>query len=146
MKIKFFKSHELEKPFRLSVHRSGKLGFTSEAAKALELTQEKSISIGQNEEDESDARLYMVVHETVEDGAFKVAKAGAYFYLPIKLLLDNLQIPYETESIAFKMEKVNDGGAIYYRLTRLENEKRGSNVNEEEPQEEPEEEETEDDI
>lgn len=119
MKIKFFVSHQLEKPHRLAVHKSGKLGFSAEAAKALNLSQGKSISIGTNGDDPSDERLYMVLHESVEPGAFKVAKAGDYYYLPIKLLLDSLNVPYRVEGVAYQMEKIEDGLNTYYRLTRV---------------------------
>lgn len=122
MKIKFFKSNELEKPHRLAVHKSGKLGFTIEAAKALKLNQETSISIGVNEEDSADSNLYMAVHSGFVDGAFRVAKAGDYYYLPIKLLLDNLKVPYSTESVVYNMTKVESGGDDLFRLTRLEKE------------------------
>jgi hypothetical protein len=124
MKIKFFKSNELEKPHRLAVHKSGKLGFTIEAAKALKLSQETSISIGMNEEDSTDQNLYMAVHSEVVEGAFKVAKAGEYYYLPIKLLLDNLKIPYAKESVVFNMTKVETSNDDLYRLTRLEKEEK----------------------
>ena len=124
MKIKFYKADELLRPFRLTVHKSGKLGFTSEAAKELDLTSEKSISIGKNEDDPADDRLYMVVNNRVEPGAFKVAKAGPYYYLPIKVLLDNLSIPYASEMVAFSMEKFEEGGGTYYRLTRIGSKKR----------------------
>jgi hypothetical protein len=134
MKLKFFKSNELEKPYRLSVHKNGKLGFTFEAAKALGLSPEKSISIGVNEEDPNDNRLYMVINERVEPGAFKVAKAGDYFYLPIKLLLDNLKVPYTTESVAFNMDKIENGDGVFYRLTRIVNEKKTPKDNKQEIQ------------
>lgn len=124
MKIKFFKSHELEKPFRLSVHKSGKLGFTTEAAEALGLTRDKSISIGANEDDPSDKRLYMVLNDTHVEGAFKVQKAGDYFSLPIKLLLDALEIPYAEGTLAFNMDKKEVDGGTYYRLTRIEAKKK----------------------
>jgi hypothetical protein len=124
MNIKFFKSDELEKPIRLSVHKSGKLGFTMEAAKSLELTPEKSFLIGRNEDDPNDDRLYLVLNQGVTPGSFKVAKAGDYYYLPIKLLLDNLEVPYEKENVAYNMEKIEDGEAIYYRLSRIENKKK----------------------
>jgi hypothetical protein len=124
LKLKFFNSNELEKPFKLSVHKSGKLGFTLEAAKAMELTKNKSISIGMNEDDLTDQRLYMIVNEKEEPGAFKVAKAGVYYYLPIKLLLDNLKIPYHSENVVFNMEKVNFEGQLFYRLTRIDQDRK----------------------
>ncbi|WP_143773971.1 hypothetical protein [Niastella vici] len=134
MKIKFFVSHELEKPFRLSVHKNGKLGFPMDAAKALELSQEKSISIGVNDEDPNDNALYMVINESLIPGAFKVAKAGDYYYLPIKLLLDNLKVPYTTESVAFNMSKVENGDGVFYKLIRIVNEKKAPKADNQETQ------------
>ena len=54
MKLKLYKSTELEKPIRLAVHKSGKLGFSKEAETKLKFPTHKSVGIGRNEEDENE--------------------------------------------------------------------------------------------
>ena len=120
MKIKFIKASELDKNLKATIHKSGKFGFTIEAAGKLGLNETKSISIGVNEDDLEDANLYVAVNNGVEKDAFKVNKAGGYYYVNTKLLFDNLKIDYANKSIMFDIveEKIDD--AIIYVFKRRE--------------------------
>lgn len=119
MKISFFHSDKLERPMRLSVHKSGKLGFTNDAAGKLALNTSKSVSIGFNAEDQEDKSLYMVINDSVVDGSFKISKAGDYFYANIRYLLDSLKVDYRSEAVAYKVERVEIDGQAYFRMTRI---------------------------
>ena len=127
MKLKFYKSHELEKTYRISVHRSGKVGFPREAAQRMKLSAHKSADIGSNEEDKEDQNLYLVLHPG-DEGSFKISKAGEYFYLNTKLLFENLKVPYETGEIGFDMEKMEIDGNTYYKLKPRKNDKKEEKV------------------
>jgi hypothetical protein len=135
MKITFYKSTELEKPIRLAVHRSGKLGFSKEAETKLNFPTNKSVGIGRNEEDAKDESLYMVVYKDEPDGSFKVSKAGSYYYLNTKVLFDNLKIDYSKGTVAFDMEKTEIDGEVYYKLTRKKDTKKDNQEIKEEDKE-----------
>lgn len=118
MKLNFFKPGELEKPIRLSVHKSGKLGFSTEAAKRLKLAVNKTAGIGTNAEDENDKNLYLAIMDGDHPGNFKVSKAGNYFYINTKILFDTLNMDYFKAYLAFDMEVVEGTENTIYRLKR----------------------------
>jgi hypothetical protein len=124
MKIQFFKTTALEKPIRLAVHRSGKLGFPKEAETKLDLKETEAIGIGKNAEDEHDENLYLVTYKENEEGAFKVSKAGEYYYLNTKYLFDNLGIDYRTGLVSFDMTKMDIDGQTVYKLAKLKRERK----------------------
>lgn len=114
MKIKFFSLNDLDRNIKATVHKTGKIGFTVDAAKKLSLSVNCSLSIGMNEENTGDSNLYVMVHSTVETGAFKVSKAGGYYYVNTKVLFDNLKIDYTNSAIVYDItEEDIDGQKIY---------------------------------
>lgn len=114
MKIKFFNPNALEKNLKATVHRTGKLGFTIESAKKMNLENSKSLSIGTNEDDENDKSLYIIVNENTEESSFPVLKAGQYHYINTKALFDNLNWDYLSKTISFDIKTIeNDGQAVY---------------------------------
>ena len=54
MKITFFNPDELDKNLKVTIHKTGKMGFTMDAAKKLSLIDMKSANIGVNNEDPED--------------------------------------------------------------------------------------------
>lgn len=131
MKFQLIKANELEKPVRLSIHKSGKMGFPIEAAKKMKLDVTKSIGIGTDANNEADKSLYMVVYDDVRDEAYKVSKAGEYFYLNTKLLFDSLKIDYIGKNIWFQMETIKDEDDTYYKLTKKEADRKAGDDEEE---------------
>ena len=117
MKIKFYQVAELDKNMKATIQRTGKLGFTREAAKKLKLETKRSADIGFNEDDETDKSLYLAVYES-DKGNFKVIRAGSYFYLNTKVLFDNLKINYLQGNIVFDMAAEDLGDQIVYVLKR----------------------------
>ena len=87
----------------------------------MKLNQDMTVTIGLNDEDPSDTALYMMFNPGPTPGAFKIAKAGHYFYLNIKLLLKNLKIDYKAGNVVYEADRVADGEMVYYKLTRIAN-------------------------
>ena len=120
MKLKFIDPSSLDKNLKATIHRSGKLGFTIEAAKKLKLTETKSASIAINEDDPNDKNIYVVVHETIEGSAFKINKAGDYFYVNTKALFDDMKIDYINHSVVYDISsEVIDGHDVYKFKRRM---------------------------
>lgn len=116
MRLRFIKPNELEKSIRLTIHKSGKLGFTLEASKKLELKPGQSASLAVNEEEPDSRDLYMVINQKEEEGAFKISRAAPYYFINTKLLFDNLNVDYASGKIAYDMKKIVVDGETMYEL------------------------------
>jgi len=124
MKLKFITPDGLDKNLKATAHKSGKLGFTMDAAEKLKLNAEKSVSVAVNEDDSSDTNLYVVINETVKEGAFKINKAGQYYYVNTKALFDTLKIDYKNDWVVYDISKETIDGQLIYRFKRRERDKK----------------------
>jgi hypothetical protein len=114
MKIKFFHPGELDKNIRATVHKSGKMGFTIEAAKKMGLSPDKSMSIGMNEENSEDKNLYVLINKSKQKDSFSILKAGDYYYVNTNPLFNSLKLDYTKNSISFDIaEDEIDGMKVF---------------------------------
>jgi hypothetical protein len=120
MKLKFFKAEETSRNAKATVHSSGKLGFSADAIDFLEIKEGKSIELAQNEEDEKDLNLYAIVHNGIQEGAFRINKAGAYYYVNTKNLFDTLNIDYKNKKIIYDLVKFDYEGEPFIKMLRRE--------------------------
>lgn len=127
MKLNFYNADRLDRNLKATAHKSGKLGFTLEAASKLDLTTQKSIGIATNGEDEGDRTLYIVVYETRQPGAFKVGVAGDYYYINTKPLFDMLKIDYVKDWVVFDIIEDTIENQKIFKLIRREKIKKLSN-------------------
>ena len=118
MKIKFFNPNDFNRNIKATVHKTGKIGFTIDAAKKLSLSVDCSLSIGINEDDSDDSNLYVILHNTIETGAFKVSKAGGYYYVNTKVLFDNLKIDYVNSAIIYDITEEDFEGQKVYKFKK----------------------------
>lgn len=123
MKINFFNPEHLDKNLKVTIHKTGKMGFTMDASKKLRLNINNSANIGSNSEDSTDDNLYLFIYSD-DQGAFKISKAGNYFYINTKLIFDNLKIDYVKENVIYDMSEMEDGSTKFYKLKRRENKKK----------------------
>lgn len=124
MKLKFITPDGLDKNLKATAHKSGKLGFTSEAAEKMALTASKSASIAINEDDTSDSSLYVIINESILEGAFKINKAGQYYYINTKALFDTLKIDYKNDWIVYDITKETIDNQLVYKFKRRLKDKR----------------------
>lgn len=126
MKLKFFNPNSLEKNLKATVHKTGKLGFTVDAAKKMQLSVEKSAGIGVNEDDQTDKNLYVVIYPNKQEGAFNISKAGQYYYINTKALFDSLKIDYVKGYVVYDIsEELIDDQQIF-KFKRREILKKGN--------------------
>ncbi len=126
MKLKFFNPNNLEKNLKATAHKTGKLGFTVDAAKKLQLSVDKSAGIGINEDDENDKSLYVIIYAHKQEGAFNISKAGKYYYINTKALFDSLRIDYLKDYVVYDIsEEVIDSQNVF-KFKRREKAKRGN--------------------
>lgn len=120
MKIKFYNPDELEKNLKVTIHKTGKMGFTMDAAKKLNLQEMKSANIGFNEEDPEDKSLYLAISKDINEGRFRISKAGSYYYINTKILFDNLKLDYSKGNITYDMTEETLEGEVIYKLKKRE--------------------------
>jgi len=101
MKLEFISASSFESNVKCSIHKNGKLGFSSSACTKLKIEAGKSVLFAKNSEDVKEENLYIVVQDSNEVDGFRLNKAGNYFYLNTKALFDELGIDYRSKSIVY---------------------------------------------
>ena len=116
MEISFFDPQDFDGNVKATIHTTGKLGFTEAAIKKLKLSEKKGIKIGRNTTDKNDKNLYVVFVDDLVEGAFKINKAGAYYYVNTKTLFDNMAIPYKAKRVSFDIVPTEINGMNLYKF------------------------------
>ena len=108
---------------------TGRMGFTDETVKQLGITENSFIKFAQD--DDTDKTLYISVLNVPDSDAFKVCKAGKYYYLPTKMLFDSMEMDYKTKTIIFDLLRAEEldaelGGQAY-KLNKRELQRKQNN-------------------
>lgn len=124
--IKFYSAKHYSTKLKVTIQATGKLGFSDDTAKELELSTHSYIMLGADES-ESDV-MYLVVLQKTNDDAFKVCKAGDYFYLPTTVLFLSLGYDFRNKTIIFDLTRAKEfdeefGGKVY-KLNKRESDKK----------------------
>lgn len=120
MKLKFIKAEETERNAKATVHTTGKLGFSRDAIDYLGISEDSTIQFAQNAEDENDMNLYAKIYPSMQEGAFKIYKAGEYFYVNTKNMFDALGIEYKKTKIIYDLVKGDYEGENIIKMLRRE--------------------------
>lgn len=121
IEFEYFKPSPYSKILKATVHISGKLGFTLEAIRLLELDKKRYIKIARNSKDKTDTNLYIFVYNDEDENTFKVIKAGKYVYVNTKTLFDSINLNYKEKKMIYRItEEFNEDGAKYYKLIQEE--------------------------
>lgn len=111
MLTRIYNAKEYTLRLKATIQATGKLGFTAETIKTLNLTPECSIVIGPD--DDNQEIMYMgVAYERRED-AFPVMTSGPYLYLNTKQLFDDLHIDYNVRwTVIFDLSRFKEGDEL----------------------------------
>lgn len=115
--IKFEDPNSSNGVIKASIHKTGKLGFSSAAQSFLNISEDTYFKIGFNDNDVNDKNIYMVP-ALENEKAFKVAKAGDYYYINLKHIFDKRGIDYQNESNIYDIRKQNSTGVDYFILSK----------------------------
>jgi hypothetical protein len=118
MKLKFIKAEETGLNAKAAVHTTGKLGFSKDAIDFLGITEGSTIEFAVNDEDNSDINLYAKIYNEVKEGAFRVSKAGEYYYVNTKKLFDAIEIDYRKIRIIYDLVKIDYEGEKIIKMIR----------------------------
>lgn len=104
MALIFYKNNESSGKLKCTIQQTGRLGFTDATAKQLRLHIVDAVQFAKD--DQEDDTLYLVndVNES-EPNAFKVCKAGMYYYVNTKHLFEELGLDFESNTIIFDLKR-----------------------------------------
>lgn len=102
---------------KASIHKTGKLGFSSAAQSFLNINENTYFKIGFNDNDVNDTNIYMVP-ALENEIAFKVSKAGDYYYINLKHIFDKRGIEYQNETYIYDIRKQNSTGVEFFILIK----------------------------
>ena len=85
---------------KATIHKTGRLGFTDETAKALDLKSGKFARFAQDDETSS---LYLIINNEGSEDAFPVRENGGYYFIATKVMFDTLGFNYEEGNFMFDL-------------------------------------------
>lgn len=100
MAINIISAKQFATKMKVTIQSSGRLGFTDDTAKVLDLASGKYVKFAQD--DETSILYFILVNEECED-AFSIRESGGYFYVPTKMMFDMLGMDYENNNIMFDL-------------------------------------------
>lgn len=100
MAIRIIDTTQFNVRLKATIQATGKLGFTRDTAKTLELEAGGGVNFAK---DDATNELYMIIIDHEDASAFKVCKSGAYFYIPTKLMFDSLGMEYAIKNVMFDL-------------------------------------------
>lgn len=122
MAIQFYSARNFGRVLKVTIQKSGKLGFSGDTATAMDLDTNTSFLIGKDESIKAD--LIMVKIKEPNPDAFQVRKSGQYYFLDTTALFDLLRYNYKSGSNIF-FDVVRDtnydqeaGGDVYLLTQR----------------------------
>lgn len=120
MTYTIIKASRFRTKFKATIHKSGKLGFTDVTAKELGFDSNPVSYVKFAIDDDDPSVLYLINVADADEDAFKVNKAGGYFYVNTKLMFDSLGVDYSKNTVMYDMVKVADDEKGVYRMTKRE--------------------------
>ena len=119
MGLKLLSAKDFYVNLKATIQASGRLGFTEQTAKKLELTTEKWVKFAEDEETEE---MYLAVCAEPSDDAFPVKSSSGYYYVMAKNIFDTKGWDYTTQTIIFDLVR-SDGydemmGGDTYRMSK----------------------------
>lgn len=101
---------------RATIQATGRLGFSEDTAKTLQLYDRMNIKFAQDD----NGQVYCSFPANDDSDAFKVRKSGRYFYVPTDVLFSSLGIDYKNNNVLFCLTrdttKDDELGGTSYRM------------------------------
>ncbi len=131
MAISIISAKQFKAKLKATIQATGKLGFTSDTAKNLNLNNEKHIKFAKDDENES---LYIIINDKASDDAFPVRESSGYFYAPTARMFDMLGMDYQHYTIIFDLVRQSSlddmlQGEVYLMRKRQKTRNEKSNDN-----------------
>ena len=120
--ISIIKTSDFNVKLKVTIHSSGRLGFTADTAAKLDLSDRTFIKFAKD--DEIDNELFMVFVDKEDEDTFKVIKSGNYFYLQTTAMFQSFGYDFKKFNIMFDMVRMSDydkivNGKVYKLNKRI---------------------------
>ena len=120
MAFKILSAKQFAIKLKATIQASGRLGFTSETATALDFKSGKFAKFAQEDENKS---LYLIITDEGNEDAFSIRENGGYYYIATKVMFDTLGYNYENGNIMFdliRQPSLDDDlqGQVYFMKQR----------------------------
>lgn len=115
--ISFEDPNKVGGSIKATIHKTGKLGFSSGAEDFMEIKEESYFKVGFNNNDTTDDSIYMIKSDDANN-AFKISKAGMYYYINLKNVFDKRGIDYKSKSYIYDIRKEKNEDIEYFILTK----------------------------
>lgn len=99
MAITTIKASKYQIKLKVTIQKTGKLGFTETTAKELKLSSEGGVFLGEDEK----GNLYMKYVEKWEEDSFKVLKSKDYFSLNTTQFFEEKKFDFKNNTIIFDL-------------------------------------------
>jgi hypothetical protein len=128
MGIKFHKPPQNEGNIKMTIHFNGKTGFSEAAVKMLNIDETSYIMLGYDDTNKQKGIEYLAALSTKDETAYKLHKAGKYYYLNTKRLYDGLNYEYTKKKYIFDIVDANQSynGIKLYKLNMREIDRKNS--------------------
>lgn len=131
--MKILSVKQFSNKLKVSIQSTGRLSFTDDTAKTLEIKDGTPIKFALDED--RDNSLYLIVaSNSDDDDAFRVRKSGSYYYVPTKSLFDALEIDYFNKTIGYDLIRAQlhdeELGGMAFRMSVRENKNRSGGEDE----------------
>lgn len=107
---------------KATIQASGRLGFSEETANVLDLANNRYVVLAFDDEDHN--TMYICPTDKDLPFAFRVNKAGKYYYVCATALFDSIGEDYKNQTVIFDMTRYPDGdsvigGTVYKMVKRI---------------------------
>ena len=124
MKLNYWKPALGGGKVKLTVHRSGNMGFSRPAIEKMQIDENSYMKLATNAEDSRDNNLYLLISKKEDEDSLKVNKAGNYYYLNTKSFFNERNIDYRKKKLIYDVVEINYEGQTIYKLIKREIERR----------------------
>lgn len=136
MAFLLYSAKNFSKTLKVTVQKTGRLGFTDQTAKAMNLDDKTFFMFGKDPDVQAD--LIMVKTDQESEDAFRAIKSGDYYYLATTALFDHLNYSYKKEPVIFDVKREDNmdaeiGGEVYLLTRRNAKTRRAANKEKQEP-------------
>ena len=100
MAITIISAKRFATKLKATIQRSGRLGFTEETARYMNLADEKFAKFAQDDES---GTLYLIIIDKSNEDSFDIRSSSGYYFVPAKMMFDSLGMDYEQNVIMFDL-------------------------------------------
>ena len=117
-KLKKLDAHRLQQSMKATVQMNGRLTFTVEAAKMMELSEDKSLVVFEAENGD----LGVTISNKGDSEAFVLKQSGGYYFVSFKNYLKQAGIDYKNLRIIYDITELDEQleGRTLYKFERRE--------------------------